>query len=252
MLIYLIWVKEIKMTRSIARLALVGLLVSSIVGCGTYVARIEDKPFASSADYYRGTKTVLSVLGFKEAYAAMFCYATIVCPIVLLVSVPIDFVIDTLSLPHDYLYADRNKRLAYSQAMKQAKHGSIKFDFKASNNLGNERKAVGYRLRYTHEYRVQHIYLNVDSVPLIDGVAVMYIPGYEGYAPDSLGVSYGGFHVRDIEMYLKRDAVYFSRSWGTVRNDTTFHESGTTFVYSDAHLDGEVSEVYITPSIVGG
>jgi uncharacterized protein YceK len=246
------WVKKIIMTRFVARLALVGLLASSIVGCGTYVARIENKPFASSADYYRGTKTVLSVLGFEEAYAAIFCYATIVCPIVLLVSLPVDFVVDTLSLPYDYVYADRNKRLAYSQAMKQAKHGSIKFDFKASNNLGSERKTVDYRLRYTHEYRVQHIYLDVDSVPLIGGTAVIYIPGYEGYTPDSLGVSYGGLHVRDIDMYLKRDTVYFSRSWGAVRNDTKFHESGTTFIYSDARLEGEVSEVYITPSIVGG
>lgn len=240
------------MTRFIVRLALVGLLASSIVGCGTYVARIEDKPFASSADYYRGTKTVLSVLVFKDTYSAMFCYAIIVCPIVLLVSIPIDFVVDTLLLPYDYVYADRNERLAYSQAVKQAKHGSIRFDFKASNKLGNERKAVDYRLRYTHEYRAQYIYLSVDSVPLIDGVAVIYIPGYEGYTPNSLWVSYGGHHVRDIDIYLKGGAVYFSRSWGTVRNDTRFHASGTTFIYSDAHLEGEVSEVYITPSIVGG
>lgn len=55
--------------------------------------------------YYRGTQANLKVLAFDDAspvLISMACWLSIVCPVGLIVSLPVDLVIDTALFPADY------------------------------------------------------------------------------------------------------------------------------------------------------
>ncbi|NBF04325.1 YceK/YidQ family lipoprotein [Pseudomonas sp. Fl5BN2] len=84
--------------------AVLGLSVLSLAGCGTLIARTPDSH--TRYDYYKGTQANVQLLTMRGAsgydgYATMFCWITIVCPVVAIVSLPVDAVADTALLPYD-------------------------------------------------------------------------------------------------------------------------------------------------------
>lgn len=96
--------------RKLLPLAFTLMLLPILNGCGTLFARSSE---ASSGeryvDYYKGTHGDLMLLGFRSAGSgsgnphAVICWFTIVCPVLTVVSLPADLVIDTALLPVDVL-----------------------------------------------------------------------------------------------------------------------------------------------------
>lgn len=89
----------------LTHLALITLLSLLLNACGTVLGR--DKGNDSAPDFYKGTAADLRLLGVNssgEAHGAtVFCWISVVCPLLTLVSLPIDAVLDTLLLPIDAL-----------------------------------------------------------------------------------------------------------------------------------------------------
>ena len=85
----------------------VGLLLATLfclTACGTLIGRSEST--AIESDYYKGTQGNLMLLGInntnKEAHGAtVACWIMVICPVITLVSLPIDISIDTLLVPYD-------------------------------------------------------------------------------------------------------------------------------------------------------
>jgi uncharacterized protein YceK len=236
------------MIRRLAGIVAALLLASFISGCGTYTVRVNDA--YKKANYYKGTIASLRVLSFQEGYMSMFCYATIICPVVVLIALPVDIVVDTLLVPYDYMRRNRNEDMTYAQARVQASHGSIRYDFRDSSKLGEKKKSVDYWIMYTHTERSQYIFLNVDGVPLVDGTAVIYIPGFQGYKPYSTQVDYGGESYQYVSVDFMSGAVYDRR--GAAKGDPPLYKNGTTFIFYDGDYGSErkSSQVSITPSIM--
>lgn len=75
-----------------------------LTACGTLIGRSETTPIES--DYYKGTQGNLMLLGLNNMHneangAAVVCWMMVVCPVITLVSLPIDISIDTLLVPYD-------------------------------------------------------------------------------------------------------------------------------------------------------
>ncbi|CAI8917697.1 YceK/YidQ family lipoprotein [Pseudomonas sp. IT-347P] len=92
--------------KGILRAVCVAGLVLSLAGCGTFVGRLNDG--LSDAQYYRGVDGNLHLLGVRGGGsdgmpAAIVCYMMIVCPVITVVSLPVDAALDTVLLPVDYL-----------------------------------------------------------------------------------------------------------------------------------------------------
>nr|BFD42960.1 hypothetical protein FFPRI1PSEUD_44590 [Pseudomonas sp. FFPRI_1] len=84
--------------------ALLVVSLLSLVGCGTLIARTPNSH--TSYDYYKGTQANIELLTMRGAsgydgYATIFCWMSIVCPVVAIVSLPVDAVADTALLPYD-------------------------------------------------------------------------------------------------------------------------------------------------------
>ncbi|CAK9889949.1 hypothetical protein PS652_02782 [Pseudomonas fluorescens] len=86
---------------------LTSLLLAStlfLASCGTFLARGSNS--YGSGDYYKGTQAnvqLLTTIGARgyEGYSTIFCWVTIVCPVVAIVTLPADMVVDTALLPYD-------------------------------------------------------------------------------------------------------------------------------------------------------
>ncbi|QQZ44802.1 YceK/YidQ family lipoprotein [Pseudomonas sp. SK3(2021)] len=86
--------------KALTALVLLGTL--PLAGCGTLIARSQ----YSSYDLYKGTQENIQLLTMRgasgyEGYNTMFCWITIVCPLVAVVSLPVDAAVDTVLLPYD-------------------------------------------------------------------------------------------------------------------------------------------------------
>ncbi|MGC5703805.1 YceK/YidQ family lipoprotein [Pseudomonas sp. NFXW11] len=97
--------------RIITRLLLLNTLLLS--GCGTYMTRGDALDFRDDR-YYRSVKTNAQVLtGYDMGYARMItggCWVTVICPILMVASLPLDAAADTLLLPYDAFQPERPKR----------------------------------------------------------------------------------------------------------------------------------------------
>ncbi|HEF4762988.1 TPA: YceK/YidQ family lipoprotein [Pseudomonas putida] len=97
------------------KIALLLVVVFSIVGCGTLSERGEpsEKRYSSNY-YYPGVQYDWGILTLKASgsydYTAEFCYLSIVCPFIVVLGMPVDFLVDTMLLYNDHkrkLIADR-------------------------------------------------------------------------------------------------------------------------------------------------
>lgn len=75
-----------------------------LTACGTFIGRSEGS--AIESDYYKGTQGSFMLLSLnntnKEAHGVTIaCWIMVVCPVITLVSLPIDISIDTLLVPDD-------------------------------------------------------------------------------------------------------------------------------------------------------
>lgn len=76
----------------------------TLASCGTFLAR--GISGYNHHDYYKGTQTNVELLtshnqtGY-DAYATVLCWVTVVCPVVAIVTLPVDMAVDTVLLPHD-------------------------------------------------------------------------------------------------------------------------------------------------------
>ncbi|WP_228022220.1 MULTISPECIES: YceK/YidQ family lipoprotein [unclassified Pseudomonas] len=85
-----------------------------LAGCGTYMARGGALDWRDDR-YYRSTQTSAQVLtGYDlEGYGRMItggCWAMVVCPIAIIVTLPADALLDTVLLPYDAMQPERPKR----------------------------------------------------------------------------------------------------------------------------------------------
>lgn len=92
--------------KGILRMGFVVGLVFLLAGCGTFIGRLNDG--LSDARYYRGVDRNLHLLGVRGGGsdgmpAAIICYMMIVCPVITVVSLPVDAALDTVLLPVDYI-----------------------------------------------------------------------------------------------------------------------------------------------------
>jgi uncharacterized protein YceK len=75
-----------------------------LTACGTLIGRSEST--AIESNYYKGTQGNLMLLGLNNTNkemngATVACWIMVVCPVITLVSLPIDISIDTLLVPYD-------------------------------------------------------------------------------------------------------------------------------------------------------
>lgn len=233
----------------LARLALVGLLVSSILGCGTYAARIENRNYASAADYYSGTITDFEILTFDSDLASVLCYITIVCPFVVLASIPVDLAVDTLNIPGDYARADRKEEMTHAQAGVEPNHGCIKFDFSKSDSIRFFTRPVWYWVTYKNGTD-KAIRLNVDNVTLVDGSVMAYIPTFKGYLPVSIWLGHGGgYNSLDVEFSFSNAAPLSIDDDSKLRDGLYSNNSPFAFYESGHGARSKESIVTITPFI---
>lgn len=120
------FIQQVLLLKRWARIVLCGL-VTTTAGCGTLVERGESsKVYSRSGDYYVGVQYDWKLLSLEGKggydYIPMFCYLSIVCPFVTLLSMPVDFVVDTAML-----YSDHQARIIEEQ--KYNKHLSDKYCF---------------------------------------------------------------------------------------------------------------------------
>jgi uncharacterized protein YceK len=98
------------MYRLLGRIFALTVLLSVLSGCGTLFGRGGEY---YAPDYYKGTSYDLELLfngdGVNRGYfpATLWCWISIACPVVTVLSLPIDVVADTLLLPHDARQAAR-------------------------------------------------------------------------------------------------------------------------------------------------
>ncbi len=90
------------------RALLLTTLAFTLSGCGTFIGRAGE---ASNGDYYKGVEADMVLLGAaggggEADGATVMCYLMVVCPLITLVSVPLDAALDTLLLPFDLLAAE--------------------------------------------------------------------------------------------------------------------------------------------------
>jgi uncharacterized protein YceK len=88
--------------KGILRFGSVASLVALLAGCGTMTGRLSG---ASPEPYYKGVDGNLRLLGVRDddgKPTAVICYVTIVCPLITVVSLPVDAAVDTVLLPIDY------------------------------------------------------------------------------------------------------------------------------------------------------
>jgi uncharacterized protein YceK len=79
------------------------MLGMSISGCGTYQQRLSSEYKWPYTGYFKGVAYDVDVLTFKSrGWDDFLCYVTIVCPFVVLGSIPIDLAVDTILFPYDY------------------------------------------------------------------------------------------------------------------------------------------------------
>lgn len=222
------------------------MLVMALSGCGTFMGRIDPSGNESDGDYYISTRTDLRTLGFTEGgNKIMFvCLITLVCPLAVAFSIPVDAVVDTLMIPRDYFYADQDKILTFEQAKAQAGLGSVAFDFSKSIYLPEPNKKLSYSVMYTHVARRQYIFLRVNETPLVDGVAVAYISRFVDYVPYNLDIKYSTSPFKIVDIYFER----FGRS---VSERNPQYQNNTTFISYDDENDSDQnrSQVVITPSV---
>ncbi|WP_092419834.1 YceK/YidQ family lipoprotein [Pseudomonas sp. NFPP07] len=91
--------------KALTALVLLGTLALS--GCGTLMARASNQYI--SYDLYKGTQQNIQLLTMRDArgydgydgYATIYCWMSIVCPLVAVVSLPVDAAVDTVLLPYD-------------------------------------------------------------------------------------------------------------------------------------------------------
>ncbi|MCP3748954.1 MULTISPECIES: YceK/YidQ family lipoprotein [Pseudomonas] len=77
----------------------------TLASCGTFLAR-GVSGYSNHYEYYIGTRANVELVTMHnragyDAYATVLCWATIVCPVVAIVTLPVDMAVDTVLLPHD-------------------------------------------------------------------------------------------------------------------------------------------------------
>lgn len=170
------------------------ILILSLTGCGTISGRLGDARMVGT-DYYIGANTDFQTLGASGGNKNMLgCYLSIVCPLFVIASVPVDAVIDTVLLPIDYLRADTIGLMTYQQAKVQNGDGSITFDFSNSNQLPEGKAMVRYAINYTGSMNDTTLF--VDAVPLMNKRAVIYIPKLDKYSAAWIYIVYNSFQDR--------------------------------------------------------
>lgn len=100
--------------KRILNAGLILTLCFTLGACGTIAARA-GVDAGYNENYYKGTHFDLTTLGLtektRETHGAglIACIFMIVCPFIVIASVPVDLVIDTLLLPADY-YQHRQRK----------------------------------------------------------------------------------------------------------------------------------------------
>lgn len=80
------------------------LLTGTLSGCGTVIARVDNNHWTNDT-YYKGVQADAKLLTghLNTGYAPIeaLCWISIACPVLTLISMPMDALIDTVALPFD-------------------------------------------------------------------------------------------------------------------------------------------------------
>lgn len=107
----LLFTQQINRPKRRSAALLLGLLIT-VAGCGTLGGRdpalhIQQRP----SYYYPGVNYDWQMLTLQgPGYIPMFCYLSIGCPFIILLSMPVDFAIDTVML-----YSDHQNKLEWDR-----------------------------------------------------------------------------------------------------------------------------------------
>ena len=220
-----------------------------VTGCGTYSARMSNERHTTPTTYYKGVNADLQLLELQTgaSWAGFACYMTIVCPFAVLASVPVDFAIDTLLLPHDYSRADRweSRMYTHEQVRSMSTYGAFKFDFTSSAKFEKNTSSLSYFIRYRRGNKT--ISLKVSDAPVRHSAVMMYIPMLEGYAPRSLNVKYGDKVEVGVNISC-REKVSES-AFGAVPTDSGFSATGFSFYDFESDANKGDSKITIFPSV---
>lgn len=189
------------MGRKYLTVIVVVVALSLLGGGGTWTTRISDKGRGSSSDYYRAVMTDLTRLGLHDlGYEAMVCYLDVVCPVIAAISLPVDVVIDTLLVPHDFTRASNHEGFDYQSVIGQESYGFLGLAFSAPDGHADFERPISYSVKYWRGERKYYVY--VFDVPLKNAEAKIYIPFVGGYVPRSVSVSYGDLYRFEMEVAL--------------------------------------------------
>lgn len=193
------------MGRKFVAVVAVLVIVSWLGEGGTWTTRISEKGRGSSSDYYRGVMTDLTRLGLHDyGYKALVCYVDIICPVVALLSLPVDIVVDTLLVPHDFSRASNHEASYYEKVVGQESYGFLGLEFSAPDGDADFEQPIRYRVDYRKGDRKYH--LLVLDVPLKAAGAKVYIPFVKGYVPRSVSVTYGDVYKFEMVVALSGGA----------------------------------------------
>ena len=108
--------QEMGVLKRLALIILFGLLIT-VAGCGTLMERGEQsKSYGRWGYYYLGVQYDWRLLTLKGRggydYTPMFCYLSVVCPFATVLSMPADFMVDTVML-----YSDHQNKLAWERGL---------------------------------------------------------------------------------------------------------------------------------------
>ncbi|MNG18877.1 hypothetical protein D3C84_1029810 [compost metagenome] len=110
-------------------------------GCGALFERTDHS--RPTMEYYQGIKYDWDLLTLKGrgGYDPMptLCYLSLGCPLLTLVSIPVDFVVDTTALPFDYQTIQKNNREIQAYRQKKYCYGSNGPDEKGLSELGYDK-----------------------------------------------------------------------------------------------------------------
>ena len=234
------------MIKFLVRVVAVFILAVSLSGCGTYIERVRLKGFSSSG-YYKGTFMDLKLLGlYRPGYETMFCYGSIICPGLVLLSLPVDLVVDTLSIPFDYSREPRNEEMTYAQAKSAATHGYLNLDFSASSKVKDGGGVVSYWVHYRGNSK--DLYLMVRDASLVDSVVEVYIPYFKDYKPGGVSIYYGSGR-GSLEVNFKYGVREGQGLNEYMKRNDQIHQNRNEFIYHDSSKshEGPDSKVFVTP-----
>ena len=213
-----------------------------VVGCGSLATRGGKDSYSTSDGYYQGVGRDMDILTDKGGHNTLGCYLSIICPFILLASIPVDLILDTALIPYDYARADRKEWMTIQSAQAAKGHGYIEIDFKKSLRLTRDIKKINYVV--TYDGRLRTLYLTVLEAPVNNKEIKVYVPDFPGYTPRKISTVYAGtYGLLDVLMKDGSNGIpqYSLPPMKALHPDS----DDSSIIFNDDRSDPVMTESYI-------